>query len=385
MGHLHRSIHSLDRRLTCVASLLLISWLAIGCAGYTQKSNHPGLSLSATSFNFQTVVVGQKATQTFKISNTGTAPLQISGSIGFRAMQFSRHRSFRSRGPFSLRNTFTYTLTFAPTTSGSASASRQHRDGTPASTSFHFPCRQRRKGFRESADHPYGCQFRQSRAEIDQHAERHSRKHRRYQPFLAGCHRFWCGFRLLRPFPGFFAGTKPESHFSGVVLSQGCWSGFGYTFSFECKSFLAGHPEPVGGWSFFDGSPTPPTTNPPPTNPPPTNPPPTNPPTTNPPPTNPPSTNPPTTNPPPTNPPPATQHTVALSWGASSSQVIGYRVYRSETSGGSYSPLNGTAVAALNYSDSTVASGTTYYYVVTAVDSSGTESAYSNQATAVIP
>jgi fibronectin type 3 domain-containing protein len=42
-------------------------------------------------------------------------------------------------------------------------------------------------------------------------------------------------------------------------------------------------------------------------------------------------------------------------------------------------------VGATDYTDSTVASGTTYYYVVTAVDSNNNESAYSNQATAVIP
>jgi fibronectin type 3 domain-containing protein len=65
--------------------------------------------------------------------------------------------------------------------------------------------------------------------------------------------------------------------------------------------------------------------------------------------------------------------------------VIGYRVYRSETSGSGFSALNGTTITALNYTDSTVSSGTTYYYVVTSVNSSGVESAYSNQATAVVP
>jgi hypothetical protein len=39
----------------------------------------------------------------------------------------------------------------------------------------------------------------------------------------------------------------------------------------------------------------------------------------------------------------------------------------------------------MNYSDSTVQSGQTYYYVTTAVSSTGTESAYSNQVTAVVP
>jgi hypothetical protein len=80
-----------------------------------------------------------------------------------------------------------------------------------------------------------------------------------------------------------------------------------------------------------------------------------------------------------------TQHTVHLTWGASTSQIIGYRVYRSEVSGTSFSPLNGTTITALSYDDATVTNATTYYYVVTAVDASGTESVYSNQVTAVIP
>jgi fibronectin type 3 domain-containing protein len=39
----------------------------------------------------------------------------------------------------------------------------------------------------------------------------------------------------------------------------------------------------------------------------------------------------------------------------------------------------------MKYTDGTVSSGKTYYYVVTAVTSSGTESAYSGQVEAIIP
>ena len=78
-------------------------------------------------------------------------------------------------------------------------------------------------------------------------------------------------------------------------------------------------------------------------------------------------------------------HTVAVSWTASTSTVAGYNVYRSTTSGSGYVKLNSSLVTGLTYTDSNVLSGTTYYYVATAVDSSGNESTYSNQATAVIP
>lgn len=76
---------------------------------------------------------------------------------------------------------------------------------------------------------------------------------------------------------------------------------------------------------------------------------------------------------------------VALNWNSSISIVSGYNVYRSTTSGSGYVKLNASPVTALNYTDTAVTSGTTYFYVVTAVTVNGIESPFSNQATAVIP
>jgi fibronectin type 3 domain-containing protein len=53
-------------------------------------------------------------------------------------------------------------------------------------------------------------------------------------------------------------------------------------------------------------------------------------------------------------------------------------------SGGPYAQMTSMDASAA-YTDNTVSGGQTYYYVVTSVDSSGTESAYSNQAKAVVP
>ena len=80
-------------------------------------------------------------------------------------------------------------------------------------------------------------------------------------------------------------------------------------------------------------------------------------------------------------------HTVALNWTAStSSGVAGYNVYRTTTSGSGYSKVNSALVAGVSYTDSsTLQSGATYYYVTTAVDSSGNESPYSNEASATMP
>jgi len=82
---------------------------------------------------------------------------------------------------------------------------------------------------------------------------------------------------------------------------------------------------------------------------------------------------------------PQVTHTVALSWNASTSTVSGYNVYRSIVSGSSYVKINPSLNTGLSLTDATVQNGITYYYVTTAVDASGNESAFSNEAPAVIP
>jgi hypothetical protein len=79
------------------------------------------------------------------------------------------------------------------------------------------------------------------------------------------------------------------------------------------------------------------------------------------------------------------QHSATLAWDASTSTVSGYNIYRGTVSGGPYTKINASLAAILTYTDSTVQSGTTYFYVTTAVDSSGDESVFSNGASATIP
>jgi fibronectin type 3 domain-containing protein len=78
-------------------------------------------------------------------------------------------------------------------------------------------------------------------------------------------------------------------------------------------------------------------------------------------------------------------HSVALTWNASTSTVSEYNVYRSTVSGSGYTRVNPLAVPGLAYTDSTVLNATTYYYVTTAVDSSGFESTFSNEVSAAVP
>ncbi|MCK4723477.1 MAG: hypothetical protein KAT75_09235, partial [Dehalococcoidia bacterium] len=71
---------------------------------------------------------------------------------------------------------------------------------------------------------------------------------------------------------------------------------------------------------------------------------------------------------------------VSLDWNDNSEgDLDGYNVYRSLTSSANYTQINGSLVATSNYNDSTVHGGTTYYYVVTAVDTGVLESGYSNE------
>ena len=81
----------------------------------------------------------------------------------------------------------------------------------------------------------------------------------------------------------------------------------------------------------------------------------------------------------------ASLHSVSLSWNASTSTVIGYHVYRGTQTGGPYTLLNSSVQPATTYTDANVVSGTTYFYVVTAVDVTLQESPFSNETIALIP
>jgi hypothetical protein len=76
---------------------------------------------------------------------------------------------------------------------------------------------------------------------------------------------------------------------------------------------------------------------------------------------------------------------VSLSWKPSTSKVTGYNVYRSTSLNGSYNRLNSSLDTVTSYTDATIASGATYYYATTAVNSAGEESGYSNRVQVVVP
>ncbi len=75
---------------------------------------------------------------------------------------------------------------------------------------------------------------------------------------------------------------------------------------------------------------------------------------------------------------------VSLNWADNGeSDLGGYNVYRSQTSGGPYAKLTASPIAESAYQDSAVVNGTAYYYVAKAVDLSANESGPSTEESAI--
>ena len=85
----------------------------------------------------------------------------------------------------------------------------------------------------------------------------------------------------------------------------------------------------------------------------------------------------------------AQSHSAILSWTPAQQPagitIATWNIFRGTVSGGPYNQIGNVPAASNTYTDSTVSSGQTYFYVVQAVDTSGDVSAYSNEAQAVIP
>jgi hypothetical protein len=78
-------------------------------------------------------------------------------------------------------------------------------------------------------------------------------------------------------------------------------------------------------------------------------------------------------------------HSIDLSWTASTSTVVGYNVFSASQTGGPYTRINSCPMSVTNFSSANAVSGQSYFFVTTAVDASGAESANSNEAITIIP
>ena len=94
---------------------------------------------------------------------------------------------------------------------------------------------------------------------------------------------------------------------------------------------------------------------------------------------------------------PAASHSVTLTWNAATPSMpacptaptLGYNVFRGTAAGAeSTTPLNATPIAALTYTDTTVAVGNSYFYTVQTVETCGSltlASKNSNEVSAIYP
>jgi len=77
---------------------------------------------------------------------------------------------------------------------------------------------------------------------------------------------------------------------------------------------------------------------------------------------------------------PGGSQTASLNWNDNTDlDLAGYNAYRSTTSGGPYTKVNTSLINVSNYSVTGLTNGTTYYFVVTAVDTHSNESANSSE------
>ncbi|HWO40047.1 MAG TPA: choice-of-anchor D domain-containing protein, partial [Candidatus Acidoferrum sp.] len=315
------------------ASLVLFQALIlVGCASVTPRSSPStsALSLSATSFNFSTVAIGQSTTQTLHITNTGAAPLTIH-SLTLSSTQFSFTGPSLPRTVLPAQNV-AYTISFVPTTAGSATAAIQIASSvSSASVSL--------AGVGEKAGAavqvtPSSISFGNLQLQSTATQNVTLKNTGDINITISGVTVAGAGFGFSSLSPGYSLSPNQSVTFQVWFRPQTSGSAAGNVSILSSNLASPASISVSGAGVNSSSSPSP------------------------------------------------SLHSVTLTWGPSASSIIGYRVYRDDGSG--LSPLS-AVLNNLTYTDSSVVSGSTYEYAVTAVDSAGGESAYSNQVTAVIP
>lgn len=297
------------------------------------------MALSATSFDFKTVVLGQTATQTLHVSNSGTAPLSITGlSVS--------DKQFVIAGPSVPRVVLPnmgldYTLSFTPSAAGADAATLQI-----ASNATNFVASVSLSGTGEKVIaaaqvSPAAVNFGTLTLQTTSTKNVTLQNSGDVNITISGITVAGAGFGFSNLSPGY--SLSPSQSVTFQVWFKPTVSGPS-SGTVSILSANLSSPETLS----LSGTGT-------------------------------------TSTPTPTPTPTPLQHTVHLSWTASSSSVAGYRVYRSLSVGSGFQPITSSLVPSDLYDDATVVSGTTYYYQVTAVDSAGIESNDSNEATAVVP
>lgn len=331
-----RSNYSSIRCAAAVALFFDLSLLLLGCAsvGPHTPPAAPSLSLSTTSFNFNTVVVGKSAKQTLHITNSGTAPLTIN-SLSLKSQEFTLTGPSVPRTILPAQSV-AYSVDFAPTAAGNFSASIRITSNASASTASVSLAGAAEKVVTALQVTPSSISFGSLKLQSTDTKNVTLKNTGDVSLTINGVTVAGAGFGYSNLSPGY--SLPPNQTVTFQVWFRPHASG---AASGKVSILSASLATPATISVSGDGLGSNTTSA-------------------------------------------SVQHTVNLSWDASHSLVTGYRVYRSSASGSGYSPLT-AIIAELSFVDDAVVSGDTYYYVVTAVDAHGEESPHSNQATAVIP
>jgi hypothetical protein len=329
------SNHRPFRSKSPAALLLIFVMILVGCASVSSRSSPSGpvLSLSATSFNFSTVVIGQSAKQTLHIANTGNAPLTLD-SVTLKSTQFALSGPSVPRTILPAQSV-DYSLMFEPSVAGNASASVQITSNASNASASVSLAGIAEKAVASVQVTPSSISFGNLKLQSTATQNVTLKNTGDINITINGITVAGAGFGYSSLTPGSTLSPNQSLTFQIWFSPQASGAASGH-ISILSSNLSSPASISVSG----DGvTSTPPTQNPLP-------------------------------------------HSVALSWSPSISSVVGYRVYRDDGSG--YSPLS-AIIPDLLYTDASVISGSTYRYVVTAVDSVGNESVYSNEATAVVP
>jgi hypothetical protein len=336
------------RSLKAAAYFFFISWLVGGCAGYSLQqaattAQNGTLSLSTTSLNFKSVVIGQTATQTVQVSNGGRRPVSIT-ALSVSDPQFS---VAGATVPLTLQSgaTVSLTVSFTPTTVAADSATLNVTSRTPVSPQLVTLSGSGEKAAANLVVSPPSINFGSQALKTIKSQTVTLQNTGDVSLTIQSVTGAGGGFSSnLAPGVSIAAGSQVTFQ---VAFDPTLAGPAAATLSFAGSNLASPGTLALSGTGANPSNPTPPP--------------------------NPPA------------PPTPTAHKVDLNWDASKSQVIGYIVYRGETSGGPFNPLFGTATPNLSYQDASVSDSTTYYYVVTSVEADGTQSIHSNQVTVTIP
>jgi hypothetical protein len=326
----------------CMLALFVGSFWLAGCAGYAEKtpSTAPQIIVTPNSITFQNVIVGQKNTQTIQIGNTGNANLNVSAiTLTGAGFSLSSITAPFALAPGANKN---FSISFAPTsatTPAKGTISIASDDSTPVvSVAVEGTAVKANLSWQMA---PTSITFPSLTVQTSQTQNASIKNNGNVPVTISSVNLSGAAFSTSGLSSGTTLSPQQQANFQITFHPTAAGTAKG-TLSVSSSSVSSLLTMSLSGAGLTASNPPPPPSAP-------------------------------------------AHHTVTLTWNASTSTVAGYNIYRGSISGGPYSMLNSSLTVGTTYTDTAVASGSEYFYVTTAVNASGEESTFSNEASAAIP